>query len=134
MGRNKAISREQLLSRLISFRITEALFKKLEKLHDNSNCSSVGEVARRILSQEKITIINRDDSMNAVMEELASIRKELRSIGININQITHRFHISDTDGQRVFNAMRAAEQYKAVGEKVDILLEAISKMAVKWLQ
>ncbi|WP_233165856.1 hypothetical protein [Pedobacter sp. ASV12] len=43
--------------------------------------SSVAEVARKIISNRKIKIFHQDVCMNAPMEEMALIRKELKAIG-----------------------------------------------------
>lgn len=134
MTRKRAEKREELLTHPIILRVTETVFKKLEKLQQESNCQSVGEVARKILSREKILCFYKDVSLNAPMEELASIRKELKAIGININQQTHRFHISDSEAQRAFYVLKTADLYKKVGEKVDTALVLISKLAEQWLQ
>ena len=79
-------------------------------------------------------MLTRDVTMNAPMEELASIRKELRSIGININQQTRYFHTSGNEAQRSFYFMRTSDLYKNVGQKVDRLLELVTKMSMKWLR
>lgn len=134
MTRKKTEKRDELLTHPIILRVTETVFKRLEKLQQESNCQSVGEVARKILSKEKILCFYKDVSLNGPMEELASIRKELKAIGVNINQQTHRFHISDTDAQRAFYVMKTADLYQKVGEKVDVALVLIAKLAEQWLQ
>lgn len=134
MTRKKTEKRDELLTHPIILRVTETVFKRLEKLQQESNCQSVGEVARKILSREKILCFYKDVSLNAPMEELASIRKELKSIGVNINQQTYRFHISDTEAQRAFYVMKTADLYQKVGEKVDTALVLIAKLAEQWLQ
>ena len=134
MPRKKTKSPEQLLTHPIILRVNEDTYKRLEKILLNSNCQSIGEVARNILSKKKILILNRDITMNAPMEELASIRKELRSIGININQQTKYFHTSENEAQRSFYFIRTSELYKNVEQKVDRLLEMVTKMSMKWLR
>ena len=79
-------------------------------------------------------MLTRDVTMNAPMEELVSIRKELRSIGININQQTRHFHTSENEAQRSFYFLRTSDLYKNVGEKVDRLLDIVTKMSMKWLR
>ncbi len=79
-------------------------------------------------------MLTRDITMNAPMEELVSIRKELRSIGININQQTRYFHTSENEAQRSFYFMRTSDLYKNVGHKVDKLLELVTQMSLKWLR
>jgi len=72
--------------------------------------------------------------MDATMEELALIRKELRAIGVNINQITRSFNQDKAETQRAFYVLKAADQYKKVDEKVEQLLTIISRLAERWLQ
>mgnify|MGYP001548387410 CR=1 FL=1 len=133
MPRRKAIDQDNLLSYPIQTHVTQKTGERLEKLQKESACQSVGEVACMILSGEKITCLHRDISMNSTMEELALIRKELKSIGVNINQQARHFHSSRTDAQRSFHAMKTAELYKQVNLKVDTLLEIVSRLAEKWL-
>lgn len=118
----------------IIVRVNENTYKRLENILLDSNCQSIGEVARNILSKEKILMLTRDITMNEPMEELASIRKELRSIGININQQTRYFHTSENEAQRSFYFLRTSDLYKNVGQKVDRLLELVAKMSMRWLR
>jgi uncharacterized protein YbcC (UPF0753/DUF2309 family) len=67
------------------------------------------------------------------MEEMALIRKELKAIGININQQTKFFHLSKTDAQRAFYVIKTAQLYKEVSGKVEELLTLINHLAEKWL-
>jgi negative regulator of replication initiation len=134
MPRKKNKNRDELLTHPIILRVNENTFKRLEKIQIHSNCQSIGEVARNILSKEKILMLTRDITMNAPMEELASIRKEIKAIGVNINQQTRHFHTSENEAQRSFYFMRTSDLYKNVGQKVDRLLEIITQMSMKWLR
>jgi hypothetical protein len=134
MPRKKAVNPDELLTCSIRTRVTYDTFLRLEKIRKESDCHSVGELVRKILSREKIKCFYRDISLNAPMEEMALIRKELKAIGININQQTKFFHMSRSEAQRAFFVNRTTELYKQVGVKVDELLTIISKLAEKWLQ
>ena len=134
MGRTKYKAREELLNFPVRTRVTEVTYKRLEKLVAESNCQSVGEVARKILSREKILCFYKGITMNAPMEELASIRKELKSIGININQLTKGYNSAKEEAHRAFYILKILEQYKPVEAKVDRLLLLVSALAEKWLQ
>lgn len=134
MGRTKYKAREELLNFPVRTRVTEVTFKRLEKLVAESSCQSVGEVARKILSREKLLCFYKDIAMNAPMEELASIRKELKSIGININQLTKEYNSAKEEAHKAFYILKVMEQYKLVEAKVDRLLVLVSAMAEKWLQ
>ncbi len=134
MPRKKLPNSEDLLSHNLIIRVSETLFKKLEKLQKESHSPSIAEVSRKILNGQRIRIYQQDATMNPVMEELAGIRKELKSIGININQVVRKFNGAAAENQRSYYAMQTAELYKNVGEKVDRLLDMVSKLAEKWLQ
>lgn len=134
MPRNKAKDQEGLLVHPIILRVNDATQKRLEKLLEESNCKSIGEVARKILTKERINRFHRDVSMNAPMEELALIRKELKSIGININQQTRYFNACKSSAEKLFHSDRTVELYKKVDAKMERLFALISKLADKWLQ
>lgn len=131
--KNKPQKPERLTHPLI-LRVNATTFQRLEKTKANSNCQSIGEVARKILSREKILCFHKDISMDATMEELAGIRKELKSIGVNINQQTRNFHTADHDAQRNYYFMKTTDLYKVVGKKIDTLLILVAKLAERWLQ
>lgn len=130
----KTYVKEDRLTHPLRTRVTKVVFEKLEKIQKESNCQTIGEVARKILSGERIRCFYKDISMNAPMEELVSIRKELKAIGININQQTRYFHSSDNESQRAFYVFKTAELYKGIDSKIDKLLILVSLLTEKWLQ
>jgi hypothetical protein len=134
MSRRKANDREDLLTHPIRTRVRESVYQRLVKMMENSDCQSMGELARKILSREKITCYYKDTTMDAPMEELTHIRKELNAIGVNINQITHKFHIADNPSQKIDQVLRVEKEYKRVGDKVDRLLAMVFELSKKWLQ
>lgn len=134
MSRRKAANQEKLLTHPIIVRVTEKVFKRLEKKQAESDCSTVGEVARKILSSQPIKSFYKDITLNPIMEELAMIRKELKAIGININQITRSFNQDKVETHRAFYVLKVADLYKKVDERVERLLVIISKLAERWLQ
>ncbi len=134
MGRVRYKKEDELLNHPIIIRVNEAVYNRLEKLQTDSNCQSIGEVARKILSREKILVFHKDISMNGTMEELTSIRKELKAIGVNINQLTKSFNSAATEAQRNFYVVKTAGLYKEVDVKVERLLIMVSQLTQKWLQ
>ncbi len=72
--------------------------------------------------------------MDGPMEELASIRKELKAIGININQITKAFHTTSDPERKYVYSIKAFNKNQQIEEKVDRLLEIVSQLTLKWLQ
>lgn len=134
MSRKKATDQDSILSHPIIVRLTENQYNKLEKIRKESDTKTIGEVVRKILTNRPVKLLHKDITMNQPMEEMALIRKEIKSIGVNINQQTHRFHISQSDTERSFHANKTSETYKSMEPKIDRLLSIISKLAQKWLQ
>jgi len=134
MPRKKAKEQEAILSHPIIVRVTASEFKRLDDLRKKSDYKTIGDIVRKILSNQKIKIFQQDVSMNKPMEEIASVRKEIKAIGININQITRHFNQEHSDTNKAFYAIKAAEKYAVVGAKVDHLILLISKLAEQWLQ
>jgi hypothetical protein len=99
-----------------------------------SNCHSIAELVRAIVSNEKIQVLHRDMSLQGHIQQLSNIRSELRAIGINVNQITRHFHTADTERKKMFYAMEVAEEYAKVSEKVNTLMEMVDTLGRKWLQ
>lgn len=116
-------------------RVDKRSFDRLEKLLVSSTCQSMGELIRKLINREKINCVYTDTTMNAPMEELVSIRKELKAIGVNINQITRSFNQEKTrEAARQYYVMQVADLYKKVDIKVDRLLLMVGELTEKWLQ
>jgi hypothetical protein len=134
MGRKKIEDKDELLIHRIRTRVNDRAYKRLTELLNSSNCQTVGQLVRKILSKERITVYHKDKSLEGPVQELIQIRNELRAIGVNINQITHHFHTAETNNQRMFDALKVAESYREVGDKVNVLVEMVAKLGEKWLQ
>lgn len=134
MPRKPAADKDELLVHPIILRVNGATYKRLEKLLAESSCKSIGEVARKILTGGRINCFYRDVSLNGPMEELALIRKELKSIGININQQTRYFNAVKSAAEKAFHSDRTVELLLKADAKMERLFALMSKLAEKWLQ
>jgi hypothetical protein len=132
MGRK--LKQRERLTKIFSVRVSERFYNRLEEIKNNSNCQYIGEVARRILYREEIIWYHKDASMDSTVAELALIRKELNSMGVNINQVTRHFHSADTPNQKIFQALKIVEEYKKVGQKLERVMDVTSEITKKWLQ
>jgi hypothetical protein len=134
MPRKKSADPEAVLTHFVRTRLTEKAFTRLDKIRQSSDCHSVGQVARKLLSREKITLFYKDMTLNSAMEELALIRKELKAIGININQLTRGYHIAGKRGQPTdYHLLQIAKLYQTVDLKTDEILRIINQLSQKWL-
>jgi hypothetical protein len=134
MPRKKQADQEAVLTHFVRTRLTEKAFNRVDKIRQSSDCHTVGEVARKLLSKEKITLFYKDMTLNTAMEELALIRKELKAIGININQLTKGFNIARKKSQPTdYYTAQVFKLYENVDSKTDELLNIINQLAGKWL-
>lgn len=133
MPRPKIAEKDQL-KHLLRIRVNQTIYLRLTGMQKQSDCRSICEIARKILSNERINLFHKDAAMNGPMEELAMIRKELKAIGININQQTHHFHTSQNAAERAFYVHKTLELYKSIDHKVDRLLNMVTQLAELWLQ
>jgi hypothetical protein len=134
MGRKAIQDQGALLKHPVRTRLDDKTYKRLEELVASSNCQSIGQLVRQILTNKRITVYHKDISLEAPVQELIQIRNELRAIGVNINQITHHFHTAETPNQRMFDVLKVEESYREVGDKVNVLVELVAKLGEKWLQ
>ncbi|MGN6639035.1 MAG: plasmid mobilization relaxosome protein MobC [Mucilaginibacter sp.] len=134
MGRKKASHPDENLTEIIMLRLSAKTYKKLDEIRVNSDCQTVPEVVRRIIEKEQIIYYHKDASMDAPMEVMIRIQKELKAIGVNINQVTRYFNGSKTEGQRWHYLQDILKRYKQVDTRVALLLSVISRSAKKWLQ
>lgn len=119
---------EEPLNHLIGVRVSEAFYNKLEGLRKNSNCRTLGEFARMILQKEEIIWYHKDASSDNLTVELTAIRKELKTIGTNINQVTRYFNGSTIPNQKIFSALKILEEYKKVNSQMDKLLTVLDNI------
>ena len=132
MGRKK-MSDKDLLKHEIKTRVNTKTFEKLEKLVGNGPDNDMSALVRNILNNRPLKIFTHDKTLDIVMEELAALRAELRSIGININQITRLFNTYPELRRKEFYAKIAFKEYVHIEGKIDQLLAIISKLSKKWL-
>lgn len=134
MGRKKEINRDRLLNRRLHIKITKSDFQHLQQMQRTSDCKSVSELVRRILTKRPITTLTKDTTADTAMEELIRLRKELHFIGHNINQITHHFHSKSFPKEKLFYALKAIDEFEKVQEPVKTVMARITELGRLWLQ
>ncbi|SEA14739.1 hypothetical protein SAMN05192529_10938 [Arachidicoccus rhizosphaerae] len=119
--------------RVVSTRIREKKYEEFRKMMADSSIKTMSELFRHILENRKITLEYYDKTLDKVMLELADIRRELLSIGVNINQVTKRFHVQRWPDAMLMNAREIALLYQEVDLRIKELFDLITKIAQKWL-
>jgi hypothetical protein len=125
--------REKGLTYPVMTRITKAKYDELKTIAAKTKDETVSGLIRNIIHNRPVTVHTHDETLNLVMEELAALRGEIKSIGININQVTRLFNTYPEQRRKEFYAKIAFNQYLGIETKIDRLLTIVSKLAKKWL-
>lgn len=105
-----------------TIRFTQSEAARLESmLSKSAYCQTLSELVRDILFKRKLTINTRSESLDQLRFELGTVRSELNKIGVNINQITHYFHMQGGSKERVFFLKEMMPHFESAKEKVDQL-------------
>jgi hypothetical protein len=132
MTRKKLINRDELLKHKVGVRFDEKTYNKLKSQVQQSNASTVGELVRKIVTNEKVTFFIKDISMEEPTAALIKMRKEINAIGVNINQLTEMCHTTDSVEQKIDSMLKVAELYKQMTNKVSDVWKQVSEMSLKW--
>jgi hypothetical protein len=132
MTKKKLINRDELLKYKVGVRFDEKTYNQLKSWVEQTNTATVGELVRKIVTNEKVTFYTRDISMKEPTDELIRIRKEINAIGVNINQITEFFHTADSPQQKLFHALKVADNYQQVTEQVYLIWKQVTEMSNRW--
>jgi hypothetical protein len=73
-------------SKWIKVRLKPSEEKTLNKNFEKSTFQNLSEYGRALILGKPVTVIQRDKSLDDVLEELALLRRELNHIGNNLNQ------------------------------------------------
>ena len=125
--------KENEYTKRITFRLTEREYKRLLKLLAKTKHRSLSGLIRTMLFKGNVKIVAKDGSLDKVMEQLSAIRSALHRIGLNINQITYRFHTEKLPDKRLLHALEVQRLYQETGDKVEKLLKIVAKISYKWL-
>jgi hypothetical protein len=124
---------EKRLDHLVWTRITDKKYQELQSLLIKSKGETLSGLIRKIIYKQQVKVYVHDETINIVMEELAALRTEIRSVGVNINQVTRFFNTYPEVKRKEFYAKIAFSSYVSMESKIGELLEIISKLAKKWL-
>ncbi len=128
------MAEKELLSKTLILRITETDYQRYESLYQQSDCASIAEVVRRILSGKKIVLFQQDASRDVPMEQLTAIADELKAIGRNVNQLTRSCHSSRFSDQQVRYVEAVADSLQPIMAKMNEVLVVTAALSAKWLQ
>lgn len=132
MPRKKNEKDDNLKHRLYT-RVNEAKFNELQAILKKNPQNDMSRLIRDILHNRRVKVFVHDTTMDDTMEALIRLRREINSIGVNINQITHRFNSYPDAARKVVFARLAFQEYTDLQPKIDEMLVIVRELGKKWL-
>jgi len=122
------------LTHLVGVRLSERVYNRLEEQRKVTNCQTLAEFARMILQGEKIIWYHQDATLEPMVIELVGIRKELKSIGTNVNQVTRHFNSTAHPSTKVYEALKVLDEFRKVHDKIEPVFGIIETLEQSWSQ
>jgi hypothetical protein len=127
----KKVSDSARLSVKVGLRISRPFHDRMMGWLKKSNCQSIAELARRILYKEQIIFYTKDATMDGVAKELSLIRKDINSIGVNINQVTRYFNGKTLPQSKIYEALKILDEFKKISNRCDAIITLIDRVGIK---
>lgn len=122
---------KERLTHRIHTRITRQKYEELSALLKRSGGQhSLSELLRNILDNRQIRVRTYDASLEKIMEELSAIRTQIHAIGININQVTRRFH---TERQPESRILELTTLFQQSDQRITELFSVVAQLSERWL-
>jgi hypothetical protein len=118
----------------LNIRLTSDEHQKIESRSKKTTCRSMSEYARRALLDQKIVTIERDGSLDQLMEELIGLRKELNQTGNNFNQIVRKINASKNVVDFQFWLPVSQQLQQQLTRQIETIQSKIDQLSKKWLQ
>lgn len=130
----KKVKERDALKYDIKLRVNQHHYDRLNKLLSASRYRNMSELLRDIVCNRQVITYTHDESLDIVMTELVRLRKELNSIGININQITRQINSTAKQILKVTLALQATAMLKEVKDSMQPILSIVAELSKKWLR
>lgn len=125
---------ESKATRWLNVRISKADHKRLFDEFKNTTCRSFSQYIMAILLTRKIVSYSRNKSLDEVMTEVVSIRKELNTVGKNLNQALRLLQVSTKEKERKYWQDMLLKETRAFTERQESLQNIFDKLGEHWLQ
>jgi hypothetical protein len=128
------MEKETNKTKWLHLRLSEAEHAQIEKEFKKTTLRKLSEYARRILLGKPVVAAVRNRSLDDLMTELTTLRKDLNAAGNNFNQAVRKLHTLEQTAE-VRRWTSSYEQCRTDLQASILLIEShISKMADVWLQ
>ena len=130
MDKDNKVNRNQWLH----LRLTDQEKIQIHKAFLKTTQRRVSDYARKILLGEPMIGSYRNASMDELMNELISLRKDLNGLANNFNQTVHKLHTLDHE-YSIENLLKHYEKQREIlFYKVEEMRLTMNKIGKEWLQ
>lgn len=124
---------ENGLTKPVMTRIRSDKFEELSLIATQTKGETVSSLVRKIIHDRPVKVFHHDESLDLVMEELAANRAEIRSIGVNINQMAKLFNTYPELQKKLFYSKNGYNRFLLLESNIERLLGIMEKLAHRWL-
>jgi MobC-like protein len=118
----------------LHIRVSESEYKLIHDRFSRTNCRKISDYCRRILMAGKVTTFYRNQSLDAFMEEMMQLRKELNALGNNFNQTVKKLHTLEHISEFKTWVILNESGKQILQKKVAEIKAKINQISDKWLQ
>lgn len=134
MERNDESTQQANRQRKVTVRFTNEEYERLDNALKKTTFRKLSYYVRAILFNRKVTVYERNKSLDEFMEEVVLLRTELNRIGNNFNQVTRKINSAKDSGElRAMAVISSAMQQKLL-DKISEIQGHINKFSDQWLQ
>ena len=124
---------ENKLVRKVTVRFKESEYKLINAAFKRTTKQKLSEYIRYVLMEKPVTVYTRDKSIDDLMTQFISLKKELSAIGNNFNQAVKKLHIMDKSGDLTPWLMINEKHKEYFFLKVDEINQKITQITTVWL-
>lgn len=121
-------------TRRIYVGLTQGQYTKIEGLYKKSNCHTLSEYVRKLLSDKPVTIFYRDQSLDDLIEEIAELNNEMNNVRNIAFQALEKLTQHQGINQHVTPASTLEIAVKNLYKRIEEIKNQIEKITDKWLQ
>lgn len=133
MNTCKMNRKDEKRTKYLRVRLTEAEHSAIVKRLKKSNRNLISDYVRDIVLRQKVTIRQRNASLDDFLDEMVLLRKELNGLGNNFNQVVKKINASNEYNERVAWYALATSLQKELIEKVNTIKMKLDKFSDVWL-
>ncbi len=121
------------LTKRVTIRFSPAEYDRIYKSYKRTTKRRLSEYFRFIMLDKPITVYTRNQSIDNFQAELLLVKKELKAIGNNLNQVVKKLNSMNTFPEVRIWQMDHEKRRMEYMEKVNEIYSKISQISEQWL-